>query len=260
MTGLGISAKSAPAPLMNLWEVSFRAQYDYPFIEMSRQFPETAMSLWCIWNRELLQVPTRSRKVLEAVEAELRSGGWLIEKWGDVGGGRTFFLKDTCHRWNSVWNIVEPNSAMIAPPVVFTDGWCYGRVLAFEESTTRAMFKALAEHGKAELLSKRELPYAVLPSTVWVYSLFADLTGKQCDAVLSAHRHGYYRSPRKVGTEDVSRASGVSRSTYEEHLRKAENRIMDAVMPYLQLYAKASPKEESLPSPGLGTSAVGSDA
>lgn len=245
---------------MNLWEVSFRTQYEYPFIEMSQRFPDTAMSLWCMWNRELLQVPTRTQAVLDGVEAELKKGGFIIEKWGDVSGGRTYFLKDTCDRWNSVWNIVEPNSAMIAPPLVFTEGWCYGRMLAFDESTTRTIFKALSREGKAELLSKRELPYAVLPSTVWVYSLFAELTVKQKDAVLSAHHNGYYRTPRKVGTEDVSRLSGVSRSTFEEHLRKAENRIMDAVMPYLQLYAKAMPKGERLPSPGTVTGPLGADA
>jgi predicted DNA binding protein len=244
---------------MNLWEVSFRTQYEYPFIEMSQRHPDTPMSLWCIWNRELLQVPTSSRLVLTAVEGLLKEGGFLIEKWGDVAGGRTYFLRDTCDRWNSVWNIVEPNSAMIAPPLVFSGGWCYGRMLAFEESTTRAVFKALGNEGKAELLSKRELPYAVLPSTVWVYSLFAELTLKQKEAVLSAHHHGYYRTPRKVGTEDVSKASGVSRSTFEEHLRKAENRIMDAVMPYLQLYARASPKDEDLISPGTPTGPVRAD-
>jgi predicted DNA-binding protein (UPF0251 family) len=49
-----------------------------------------------------------------------------------------------------------------------------------------------------------------------------------------------------VGTEDVARTAGVSRSTYEEHLRKAENRVMDALVPYLQLYAKGSVNPDRL--------------
>ncbi len=231
---------------MNLWEVSFRTQYDYPFIQMSARYPGTTMSLWCIWARELLQVPTQNKTILDAIEKELRKGGWIIEKWGDAHGGRTFFLKDTCDRWNSIWNIVEPHSGLIAPPTVFADGWCYSRVLSFEEETTREMFKDLQKHGKAELISKRELPLTVLPTNVWVHSLFADLTVKQKEALLKAHRHGYYVSPRKVGTEDIARASGISRSTYEEHLRKAENRVMDALVPYLQLYAQGTVNPQSL--------------
>jgi predicted DNA binding protein len=231
---------------MNLWEVSFRTQYDYPFINLSRSHPDMSMSLWCIWARELLQVHNANRAGLDAVEKELKKGGWVIEKWGDASAGRTFFLKDTCDRWNSIWNIVEPNSAHIAPPTVFTDGWCYTRALAFEEEATRSMFKALQSNGRAELLSKRELSLDFIPQNVSVHGLFADLTDKQRDALLKAHRHGYYQSPRKVGTEDVARTAGVSRSTYEEHLRKAENRVMDALVPYLQLYAKGSVNPDRL--------------
>lgn len=236
---------------MNLWEIAFRTQYDYPFIEMSGRFPGTSMSLWCIWNRELLQIPTQDNAVLDGIEKELRKGGWVIEKWGDAHGGRTFFLKDTCDRWNSIWNIVEPHECLLAPPAVFADGWCYTRVLSFEEKMTRAMFKALQSNGRTELISKRELPLTVLPSNVWVHSLFADLTGKQQDALLKAHRHGYYASPRKVGTEDVARSLGISRSTYEEHLRKAENRVMDALIPYLQLYSQGTRNPATLPMKGV---------
>ena len=235
---------------MNLWEVSFRTQYEYPFIEMSGRFPGTSMSLWCIWNRELLQIPTQNKPMLDAVEKELKKGGWIIEKWGDDHGGRTFFLNDTCAKWKSIWNIVEPHECLLAPPAVFADGWCYSRVLSFEESATRAMFKELQANGRTELISKRELPLSVLPSNVWVHSLFSDLTAKQSDALLNAHRLGYYSSPRKVGTEDVAKSSGVSRSTYEEHLRKAENRVMDALIPYLQLYAQGQKTPETLPLKG----------
>lgn len=236
---------------MNLWEIAFRTQYEYPFIEMSGRYPGTPMSLWCIWNRELLQVPTNRTDVLDGIEKELKKGGWIIEKWGDARGGRTFFLKDTCARWNSIWNIVEPHSGLISPPTVFADGWCYTRVLSFEEEATRAMFKDLQSHGRTELISKRELPLTVLPTNVWVHSLFADLTDKQKDALLKAHRAGYYNSPRKAGTEDVARISGVSRSTFEEHLRKGENRVMDALVPYLQLYAQGQKEPANLPLKGI---------
>jgi len=122
------------------------------------------------------------------------------------------------------------------------------------------MFKQLREAGRAELISKRELPLAVLPSNVWVHTLFAELTEKQQDALLDAHRYGYYNSPRKVGTEDVAKAAGVSRSTYEEHLRKAENRVMDAIIPYLQLYARGKKSPQSQPLKGTVTAVDGTEA
>jgi len=90
----------------------------------------------------------------------------------------------------------------------------------------------------------------VLPTSIWVNSLFAEMTQKQVDALLKAHRHGYYTSPRQITTENIAHAVGVARSTYEEHLRKAENRIMEALVPYLQLYVTGEKDAAKMPSPG----------
>src|SRR5204863_7260530 len=53
-------------------------------------------------------------------------------------------------------------------------------------------------------------------------------------------------SPREVTTENIARSLGVSRSTYEEHLRKAENRIVGNPIPYLQLLALGEKKPEKM--------------
>src|SRR5207253_5888577 len=52
--------------------------------------------------------------------------------------------------------------------------------------------------------------------------------------------------PREVTTENIARSLGVSRSTYEEHLRKAENRIVGNLIPYLQLFAVGEKKPEKM--------------
>jgi predicted DNA binding protein len=120
-------------------------------------------------------------------------------------------------------------------------------VIAFDEVRTRDLFKDFNKRGPTELIRKRELPLTVLPSTVWVNTLFGDMTSKQMDALLKAHRYGYYTSPREVTTENIAKSLGVSRSTYEEHLRKAENRIVGNLIPYLQLFAVGEKKPERMP-------------
>jgi len=129
-------------------------------------------------------------------------------------------------------------------------------VLTFDEDATRGMFRDFGKRGPVELIRKRELSLSVLPTSVWVNSLFGELTGKQSDALVKAHRYGYYSSPRQVTTESIAHALGVSRSTYEEHLRKAENRIMASLMPYLQIYASADKPVEKMPSTGTPDEAV----
>ena len=232
---------------MGLWEISFRTRYEYPFIQMSGKYPGTPMSMWCIWNRELLQVPTTNETVLRGVEADLKKAGRLVDEWVDAREGRIFMLKCTCAHLDSPWNITEAHESVDAPPAVFKDGWGYFRVISFDEEKTRDMFRDLNKRGPTELIRKRELPLSVLPTSVWVNSLFADLTGKQMDALIKAHRYGYYTSPRQITTESIARGLGVSRSTYEEHLRKAENRVVSSLMPYMQLFAAGEKRDERMP-------------
>ena len=245
---------------MALWEISFRTQYDYPFITMSGNYPGTPISMWCLWNREIVQVPTSNEKTLRSIEKDLRKMGHVIDNWAEARDARIFLLRCTCGHLDSPWNVWEAQQCFDSPPAVFQDGWGYFRVISFDESRTRDLFKELNRRGPTELIRKRELALTVLPTSVWVNSLFADLTGKQIDAVLKAHRYGYYNSPRQITTESIARGLGVSRSTYEEHLRKAENRIMSSLIPYLQLYSSGDKAQEKLPSRGTPADVAAEEA
>jgi hypothetical protein len=228
---------------MALWEISFRAQYDYPFISMSGRHPGIPISMWCIWGKELLQVPSQDERELGEIEKEIRKAGRVVDKWIEAQESRIFMLRCTCGTYEqSPWNVWESYEFFDAPPAVYQDGWGYFRVVGFEESGTRGLFRDFNRLGPTELIRKRELSLNMLPSSVWVNSLFADLTSKQADAVLKAHRYGYYNSPRQITTESIAKSLGISRSTYEEHLRKAENQIINALIPYLQLFASAEKK------------------
>ncbi len=232
---------------MPLWEISLRAQYDYPFIDLSREVPETPISMWCVWDRELLQVPASDPATLRRVEKAIRKAGRVVDQWVEADRTRLFVLRCTCSRYDSIWNVVEGAQCLDLPPVVYRDGWSYFRAVSLDEDRSRELFREFRGRGPAELLRKRELPMSVLPTSVWTHSLFGDLTEKQVDALAQAHRLGYYTSPRQITTEHIAKALGVSRSTYEEHLRKAENRIVAALMPYLELYTKGDHPASRLP-------------
>jgi predicted DNA binding protein len=233
---------------MGLWEVSLRASYEYPFIDLSREVPETPISMWCLWNHELLQVPNRDPAVVGRVEKAIRKAGRVVDQWVDARSARLFLLQCTCPRYeNSLWNLIEAHQCWDAPPVVYRDGWANFRVISFEQKRTRDLYDELRQLGSAELLRKRELSLSVLPTSVWTNVLFGDLTGKQAEALLTAHRFGYYTSPRQVTTEPIAASLGVGRTTFEEHLRKAENRVIAALIPYLELFASADRPTERMP-------------
>lgn len=235
---------------MALWEVTFRTQYDYPFMKISHQYPGLPLSMWCHFGRELLQVPTQNPEILRGIEREVRKAGRGVDKWVETGEAQLMLLfKCSCGDLDSPWNVWEKHEFTDAPPAVFKDGWGYFRVIGFDEDATRPLFQDFARRGPTELIRKRELSLQVLPTSIWVNSLFAELTEKQTDALLKAHRYGYYVSPRQITTENIARGVGLSRSTFEEHLRKAENHVMASLVPYLQLYASGEKRPEKMLAP-----------
>lgn len=61
--------------------------------------------------------------------------------------------------------------------------------------------------------------------------LFSILTDRQQEALLAALDAGYYRVPREATQEDVADRLGRSPGTVGEHLRRAEQTLLDAIVP-----------------------------
>lgn len=227
---------------MPTFEISFRIDYDYPFITISKDFPSLRMSMWCLRDKELLVIPLgdgiKSTDLTKALAEEGIAMGDAMQS----DGGIVFMSKCACRDRDSVLNLAETLQFVEEPPSVFYGGWGYFRMITFSEDNMRSLFKGLNALGRTELLSKRTVTLDMLPGSVWASYLFPDLTEKQKDAVLVAHRYGYYISPRHVTTETIARSMGVSRSTFESHLRKAENRIIATIVPYLQQLASKGKK------------------
>jgi predicted DNA binding protein len=53
-----------------------------------------------------------------------------------------------------------------------------------------------------------------------------DLTHRQKDSIEHAYSRGYYEWPRKADIEKLAKEKGLSKSTYVEHLRKAEIKVV----------------------------------
>jgi len=63
-------------------------------------------------------------------------------------------------------------------------------------------------------------------SDVYYPRITPRLTKQQKKAIDLAIKHGYYSVPRKAHLKKLSRAMGISLSTFQEHLRKAEAKLI----------------------------------
>lgn len=92
-------------------------------------------------------------------------------------------------------------------------------VVVFRREDLRAIVSELDELGSVQL--GRLTPY-LEPDTL--------LSERQSEVVTAALRAGYYEWPRETDAESLAEQLGIARSTFLEHLRKAERQLIaDAV-------------------------------
>src|SRR2546422_859904 len=58
--------------------------------------------------------------------------------------------------------------------------------------------------------------------------------GPEARALLAAYEAGYYEFPRRATTEQVSLSLGIARSTFEQHLNRAEHHVVRAMLPMVR--------------------------
>jgi hypothetical protein len=146
-----------------------------------------------------------------------------------------------CLLENSVTKNIDECNLLHVAPVVYEQGWEYYRVIAFRHEDLEKLLQRLEEKGLMfEILRKVPFDSFIASSlTLTADALFSDLTGKQIDALLTAYRNGYYQLPRKADVKRIAFKERVPRTTFQEHLKKAENKLVAALVPYIKLFNHA---------------------
>ena len=142
-----------------------------------------------------------------------------------------------CATDNSTVAIVEWAECIPVMPVTYRGGFEYCRLLAFTKDALGGALNALSRVSKVEIESKSVVPRESARGaiTVPVDEFLGTLTKKQLEAFIAALQMGYYGMPKGATMDQIAEKQGMRRSTYEEHLRKAELKILQAVRPYARL-------------------------
>jgi predicted DNA binding protein len=227
----------------------FRIQHECPYVRFSLKHPRIRMLEWCNHKTDVLEIECPDIETFTEIESDLHDllawGGSKVLRKNFHGRNLQVITKTCCDNKisPSVTGMVEGNSFMEIPPIVYFGGWEEHRVMGFRESDYRKMFRDLKCLGPVEIMHKKLVPEKSIRDTfvISLASVFSELTDKQAEALVTALDHGYYQVPKKTTAEEISRKSGVPRTTYEEHVRKAESKIFRSMAPYIRMYASRTP-------------------
>lgn len=233
-----------------MFEVTFKIQHDCPYTRFTVKHPEVRVVEWCNNRIHVMEIDCPNIETFTRIESDLSElvawkGGKVLKKNFLAGNLQLIIRTCKCSNIKSNINqIIERNSCLLIPPETYYDGWEEYRVVGFRDGDYRKLFQELDQVAQVRISQKRVIPEKSIKDTfvLSLNSVFSDLTEKQVNSLISALEEGYYQIPKRVTTRDLARKRKLPRTTYEEHLRKAESKILQAIAPYVRLYSSSSSK------------------
>ena len=226
---------------MSLYEASFRVKHECPYREISEHYPDLTIREWYLSDCQVIELTAPGSPTDELLE-EIDHLGTILHKSIDDSGLHVVTQSCLCSLEDSIIERFEAHNCLYQPPTVHRQGWEHYTVVAFDEADVRALFRGLEADRDVEVLSKtsvseRRVPHSMLTP---VDQLFEDVTDRQLAALRLALESGYYEQPRKTSLRELADRTSVARSTYEEHLRKAENKLLTNAGQFLRLVTATS--------------------
>ena len=141
----------------------------------------------------------------------------------EVQGNSIFFVNEVPLQQKIPTTHYNPKIFFIKPVVVDIKGYESWEIGSWNEQILREFIVNLQkEHFEVKIL---KIENAKL-NNIYFPQIMPSLTKGQRRALELATQRGYYDFPRKVELKDLAKEVGISLSTYREHLRRAEKRIM----------------------------------
>jgi predicted DNA binding protein len=223
-------------------EIILRMKHTLPFNNLSIAFPAASISRWCNSMVDYLEIGSEDgdvlndiREGLPAVVSELHSE--LI--YEALSAGRlSIMVKCRCSPLNSTARMVEEADCLWKAPVTYAGGIESITVVALEGNNFARLSAKLERIAEVEIMSRRTVVTDALRDsyTLSLSSLFQGLTKKQLSHFSRAVASGYFDVPKKSSMNRLAKSAELSESALQEHISKAESKIIYALYPYITLY------------------------
>ncbi len=235
---------------MTLFEAVLKVAIPNGFLfDITRRFPSMSIFIWCNRENDVVEVVVRNPEDYPLIIDEVRARPWMgvIEEISD--NRRLYLNVHECHCMKQdtiVRHIGELDILNIFPNIV-ENGWSYHRLIVFRHKDLEELLRRFENWGWVyKILRKVPFDGFIASSlTITADALFSDLTERQLDAILTAYRHGYYNLPRGADVQTIAAKNRVPRTTFQEHLKKAENKLVGALVPHMKLFNNASPERRN---------------
>lgn len=215
-----------------MYEAVFRIT-DNGLVAAATADADVRVTLWCNDYCDLLHVVGADADGVVAAIADTVG----VHETAVGRTGRLVVTRD-CLQSHLDWYVeryLQRHDCLLLGPLRYEDGSKRVRLLSIDPEGLTGVYRDLVDEGHDVTVErKRELTMLrQREPLLTLEEILPDLTDRQHEAFVVAHENGYYETPRETTTAAIADQMGVERRTAEEHLRRAERKVADAVVPYL---------------------------
>lgn len=222
---------------MAVYETHLKVRKPTPFTEMVEKLPSVRTYCWCNLDHDIVEVTADDPEEFKLILGHYSRTHRVLEE-SDVANNAVLITTEcTCSTDNSVHMNIGELEILSLMPIVTAKGYNHFRLIAFRHEALTELISRLKKRGfEIEITKKQAFSGYGSDTLITLNSLVANITDKQLNAVISAHNNGYYNSPRSATVQQIADRLDVPRTTLQEHLMKAENKLLRALIPYIQLH------------------------
>ncbi len=141
----------------------------------------------------------------------------------EIEGNSLFFVNKVPTKTKIPTTHYNPKTFFIKPVVVDKEGYEYWEIGSWKKELLSDFIVNLEKEDFEIKLLKMENSKL---NNIYFPQVMPNLTINQKKALELAYEFGYYNYPRKIELKDLAKKANISLSTFREHLRRAEKRIM----------------------------------
>lgn len=152
-------------------------------------------------------------------------------------GAATLFIEGNLSQFTPLQTLLYEGFLPIGPTELTDGRECFGLLLSDRDELARAV-GLLEEFGPVSIdRVSSDFSRQVLPSAAGWQELLDTVSSRQREVLNTALELGYYEIPRDVTLDELAEACDITKTTASKHLRKAEGRLMEFLVTYLNLAA-----------------------
>ena len=222
-------------------EIELELKNATPFTLLSQEFPDLTIFRWCssvvdyvemYGPKERVQKAARSLKITTQ-----KIHSYVVTEDSSENHSSTA-ISCRCNVVNSTIRLAESMNLLWEAPAIYKDGRERLRLISFSDAELEQFFKRASANGEIHILRKKKIEPESLRDVyrISLKELLGTLSLKQAKYLREAIGSGMFSSPKKVKIEELAKKHGLTKSTMQEHVNKAKNKLIQSIEPYLTLY------------------------